>query len=94
MNVQHIITNIFYCFLAACSSKADVVFVIDASRYNSGPDFRAIRRFLIDEVNKMVFGADSIRVGVVEYGAAPRLRLQLLEGDNKRTVKSVIGSLR
>lgn len=70
------------------------MFLVDASRYNSGPEFRAIKRFLKDTANKLTFKNDNYRVGIVEYGAYPRMRLDLLEGDNRRVVKAVFGSLR
>uniref|UniRef100_A0A0B7ART5 Collagen alpha-3(VI) chain n=2 Tax=Arion vulgaris TaxID=1028688 RepID=A0A0B7ART5_9EUPU len=78
----------------ACNTKADVVFLVDGSRFNSGPDFRATKRFLRDVIKRMAFKGDRFRVAVVEYATSPRLRLELLEGDNKRTVNSVLGSLR
>lgn len=77
-----------------CNSQADVVFVVDSSRYNSGPEFRTMKRFLRDVVKRMAFRGGNFRVGIVEYGSSPRMKLSLLEGDNKRTVKSVIGSMR
>lgn len=49
---------------------------------------------LRDATNKIAFRGDNFRVALVEFGASPRLRLPLLEGDNRRTVKSVIGALR
>ena len=77
-----------------CNSQADIVFVVDSSRYNSGSDFRTMKRFLRSLVKQMAFKGDRFRVGVVEYGSSPRNRLALSDGDNKRSVKSVLAKLR
>uniref|UniRef100_A0A0B7BC59 Uncharacterized protein n=1 Tax=Arion vulgaris TaxID=1028688 RepID=A0A0B7BC59_9EUPU len=78
----------------ACNSKADVVFAVDASRYNTELEFRTIRKFLRDVIKRISFREDSLRIGIVEYGMTPRVILSLLDGDNKETVVSVITALR
>ncbi|KAK7502428.1 hypothetical protein BaRGS_00006381, partial [Batillaria attramentaria] len=77
-----------------CRSQADVAFVLDASRYNSRRDVRNVKKFARDIVKRMAFRQGNFRVGVVEFSSNARTRLTFAEGDNKRTVKSVIGSIR
>ena len=71
-----------------------MVFVLDTSRYNSRQDVRHIKRFARDVVKRMAFRHGNFRVGVVDFGTIARTSLTLAEGDNKRTVKSVLGSIR
>jgi hypothetical protein len=77
-----------------CNSNADVVLVLDTSRYNTRSDVRNIKRFARDVVKRMAFRGNRFRVGVVEFGNSARTGLTFAEGDTKRTVMSVLGSLR
>lgn len=92
--VTTVLSLILYFCLTACSAKADVVLVLDVSRYNSREDVRAIKRFARDIVNRMTFRQGNFRVGVVEFGDTAHTRLTFAEGDNKKTIKSVIGNIR
>ena len=77
-----------------CSGEADVVFVLDVSRYNARRDVRNVKRFARDIIKQMAFKGGNFRVGVVEFGAVARTRLTLAEGDDKKTVKSVLSGIR
>ncbi|XP_025106489.1 collagen alpha-3(VI) chain-like isoform X11 [Pomacea canaliculata] len=77
-----------------CSAQADVVFLVDSSRYNTRESIRTIKRFTRDIVKRMAFRGGNFRVGVVAFGANAQTLLTFAEGDDKRAVKTVIGSIR
>ncbi|XP_076459446.1 LOW QUALITY PROTEIN: uncharacterized protein LOC143292771 [Babylonia areolata] len=77
-----------------CSAQADVVFMLDVSRYNSRRDVRNIKRFARDVVKRMAFRQGNFRVAVVDFGTSARTRLSLTEGNKKRVVKQAIGKIR
>lgn len=79
---------------AECSAQADVVFLVDSSRYNTRESIRTIKRFTRDIVKRMAFRGGNFRVGVVAFGANAQTLLTFAEGDDKRAVKTVIGSIR
>jgi len=63
--------------LSACTSTADVVFVLDASGSLDEPNFIHIKNFVSNLVTQLDVDSGKIRVGVVTYSdyAEPRFNL-------------------
>ncbi|GAB1610762.1 hypothetical protein Ahia01_001362700 [Argonauta hians] len=77
-----------------CNSKADVVLVIDTSRYVSRSRLRIVKQMLRRTIKRLSFSQHNVRVSVVAYDANPRLLLTLEEGQSKQTVLAAISMLR
>ncbi|XP_069839243.1 collagen alpha-3(VI) chain [Dendropsophus ebraccatus] len=58
-------------------NKRDIVFLIDGSSDLGGPNFSAIREFVVKIVNRLEIGLDLIRVGVAQYGRDVKSEFQL-----------------
>ncbi|XP_056389375.1 collagen alpha-3(VI) chain [Hyla sarda] len=58
-------------------NKRDIVFLIDGSSDLGGPNFSAIREFIVKIVNRLEIGLDLIRVGVAQYARDVKPEFQL-----------------
>lgn len=77
-----------------CESEADVVFVVDTSRYIPRRLLKQVKRMLRRTVKRLSFKSKNMRVGLVSFDGQARVRLDLENGEVKRNVLAAISSLR
>lgn len=77
-----------------CESEADVVFVVDTSRYIPQRLLKQVKRMLRRTIKRLSFKSKNMRVGLVSFDEQARVRLYLGNGDRKRNVLAAISSLR
>ncbi|XP_033728441.1 uncharacterized protein LOC117317678 isoform X2 [Pecten maximus] len=77
-----------------CEAKADVVFVVDTSRYVSRKELRSVKRFLRSIIKRMQFKRHRFRAGIVSFAKYSRVKLTLSKTSKKKSILSVVSGLR
>uniref|UniRef100_A0A8C5XFU6 VWFA domain-containing protein n=1 Tax=Microcebus murinus TaxID=30608 RepID=A0A8C5XFU6_MICMU len=77
----------------AAQDSADIIFLIDGSDNTGSAHFAVIRDFLVDLLERLSIGAQQIRVGVVQYSAAPRTMFSLDSYSTKAQVLDAVKAL-
>lgn len=86
--------SVIFIFISGCESEADVVFVVDTSRYIPQRLLKQVKRMLRRTIKRLSFKSKNMRVGLVSFDEQARVRLYLGNGDRKRNVLAAISSLR
>ncbi|XP_067857044.1 collagen alpha-6(VI) chain-like [Heptranchias perlo] len=83
------------CSEEACSKldMADIIFLIDGSGSINAEDFRKMKRFMGDIVNKTNIGAEKVHVGLIQFGSDPRPEFQLNIHSVKADLYTAIGKM-
>ena len=87
--IKHIIT-----FFTVCSSKADVVFVLDGSGSVGSSNFLLMKGFAKHLVGKFSVARDQLRVGVVQYSSSSRVEFNLNRYSSAASVYKAIDNIR
>ncbi|XP_021375367.1 uncharacterized protein LOC110464458 isoform X14 [Mizuhopecten yessoensis] len=77
-----------------CDAKADVVFVVDTSRYVSRKELRSVKRFLRSVIKRMQFKRHKFRAGIVSFAKYSRVQLTLSKTSKKKSILSIVSGLR
>lgn len=80
---------------SACGSgtKADVVFVLDASSSIGAQDFSLLLTFVKNLLNEWNVGEDEIRIGVVKFSNVTKIEFQLNTHEDKDDVLSAVQAI-
>lgn len=77
-----------------CDATADVVFVVDTSRYVSRKELRSVKRFIRSIIKRMQFKRHRFRAGIVSFAKYSRVKLTLSQTNKKKSILSVVAGLR
>ncbi|KAL5006010.1 hypothetical protein ScPMuIL_017168 [Solemya velum] len=77
-----------------CTSRGDVVFAVDTSRYMTRKELRRVRRFIRSIVKRMQFHSTSFKVGLVDFSRNSIVHLDFSAGTTKRAVLAAMSTLR
>ncbi|NXY74153.1 CO6A6 protein, partial [Glareola pratincola] len=79
------------CTIEACKEmKADVMFLLDSSGSIGDENFRKMKNFTRELVNRLDVGADSMQIGVVQFSDKPKEEFKLNTYSTKRDILSAI----
>ncbi|NXG93825.1 CO6A6 protein, partial [Stercorarius parasiticus] len=79
------------CTREACKEmKADVMFLLDSSGSIGNEDFRKMKNFTRELVNRIDVGADRMQIGVVQFSDKPKEEFKLNTYSTKRDILSAI----
>lgn len=81
----------FLCFTAVHVNKRDLIFLLDGSFNVGKTNFPYVRDFVMNVVNSLDVGSDSIRVGLVQFSNTPVTEFSL---DTYQTKSEVLAHLR
>ncbi|XP_032872834.1 collagen alpha-6(VI) chain-like isoform X2 [Amblyraja radiata] len=76
------------------TEEADIYFLVDGSGDLSSEDVKDIKDFMKDIVRVFSIGATKVRVGVVQYGYAPRTEFDIVKYTNKQEIVTAINNIR
>ncbi|NXN48534.1 CO6A6 protein, partial [Rynchops niger] len=79
------------CTIEACKEmKADVMFLLDSSASIGDEDFRKMKNFTSELVNRIDVGADRMQIGVVQFSDKQKEEFKLNTYSTKRDILSAI----
>lgn len=79
------------CFTAVHANKRDLIFLLDGSFNVGKTNFPYVRDFVMNVVNRLDVGSDSVRVGVVQFSDTPVTEFSL---DTYQTKSDLLAHLR
>ncbi|NWU56662.1 CO6A6 protein, partial [Dromas ardeola] len=82
------------CTIEACKEmKADVMFLLDSSGSIGDENFRKMKNFTRELVNRIDVGADRMQIGVVQFSDKPKEEFKLNTYSTKRDILSAIDGI-
>ncbi|NXV27991.1 CO6A6 protein, partial [Rissa tridactyla] len=79
------------CTIEACKEmKADVMFLLDSSASIGDENFRKMKNFTRELVNRIDVGADRMQIGLVQFSDKPKEEFKLNTYSTKRDILSAI----
>ena len=81
-------------FATASSAKLDLVILVGTDGQDATKDFDLVKQLAQKVLSEYDISLDNTRVGIIQYGKDPRLVARLNSYTDKRTINSVIDTLR